>query len=335
MNEIVTAADKKVFAEEFAGRLPSKIFDSHVHIMKKSSYPPNYIQQVPYISKFNNEFTVGDFFAVCNEMLPGIEMSLCAFGMPDMQMNRTDAADMQTDNKRVFGLRLVSAYDDVEEIEKDIFRFKLCGIKPYANMALQDTGRAVELLDFFTPGQLQMANRLKLAAVIHIPRKMRLEDPLNRQQMAYLCENYPDITFIFAHIGRAYYKRCAVGYVEEFVKYPNAFYDTAMINSLEVLKYTFDHFPNERILFGTDLPISALHGKSIEINNQYLYLTPEKFNLGTSLCDNSGQITYVPFLYEQLRSVLELNLTAKGLEDFFYNNAFNLYSSIAERMYNK
>ena len=83
------------------------------------------------------------------------------------------------------------------------------------------------------------------------------------------------------------------------------------------------------------MPISALHGKSIEINNQYLYLTPEKFDLGTSLYDGSGQITYVPFLYEQLRSVLALNLPQKSLEDFFYNTAFNMFNSIAERMYKK
>ena len=335
MNEIITPSDRQTFQEEFAGRLPKKIFDAHVHIIKKSSCSDTFYKTAAYLEKFNKEFTVDDFFAVGREMLPGIELSLCGFGMPDMDMNRTDAADIGVDNKRVFGLRLISAYDDAETVEKDIIQYKLCGIKPYHNMALKKPGSTVELLDFFTPEQLAMVNRLKLAAVIHIPRKMRLEDPLNRKQMAYLCETYPDITFIFAHIGRAYYQRCAVGLVEEFIKYPNAYWDTAMINSPEVLKYTFDHFPNNRIIFGTDMPISALHGKSIEINNQYLYLTPEKFDLGTSLYDGSGQITYVPFLYEQLRSVLALNLPQKSLEDFFYNTAFNMFNSIAERMYKK
>ena len=335
MKKYVTDSDRKTFQEEFADRLPKKIFDAHVHIIKKSSCDFNFADTASYMSKFDYEFTTEDFFAIGKELLPGIELSFCGFGMPRMDMNRTDAADIGVDNKRVFGLRLISAYDDVETVEKDILQYKLCGIKPYHNMAYQNPDRPVELLDFFTPAQLEMVNRLKLAAVIHIPRKMRLEDPLNRKQMAYLCETYPDITFIFAHIGRAYYKRCAVGLVEEFIKYPNAYWDTAMINSPEVLKYTFDHFPNERILFGTDMPISALHGKSIEINNQYLYLTPETFDLGTSLCDKSNQITYVPFLYEQLRSILDLNLPQKTLEDFFYNRAFNLFNSIAERMYNK
>ena len=37
MLEMVTEQDRKVFQEEFAGRLPGKIFDSHVHIILKGS----------------------------------------------------------------------------------------------------------------------------------------------------------------------------------------------------------------------------------------------------------------------------------------------------------
>ena len=114
---------------------------------------------------------------------------------------------------------------------------------------------------------------------------------------------------------------------------------TALFNALDDLsqkeqweKYTFDHFPAERILFGTDAPISFLHGKSVEINHQYVYMSPENFNLGTSLYDNTGKITYVPFLYEQIRSILSLDLPGKVLEDFFFHNAYSLYTQTVERM---
>jgi predicted TIM-barrel fold metal-dependent hydrolase len=43
--------------------------------------------------------------------------------------------------------------------------------------------------------------------------------------------------------------------IEEFIQFPNAYFDTAMINHAGVLKYTFDHFPSERILFGSDFPV--------------------------------------------------------------------------------
>ena len=336
MNGIVTEHDREVYREEFSGRLPQKIFDSHVHIVLKQSYPADRgTESIDCLAPHGGEFTVRRFFDVYGELLPGVAMSLAGFGMPAMHVDRSDAANFGADNERVFGLRLLSAYDPVEEVEADIRKYRLAGVKPYSNMALKTPGREVELLDFFTPEQLEMLNRLKLIAVVHIPRKMRLEDPLNRRQMKQLCEKYPDITFVFAHIGRAYYRRCATGYVDEFVEFPNAYWDTAMINHEGVLKYTFDHFPAERILFGTDAPIAFLHGKSIEIDNQYAYVTPEDFHSGTVLNDTTGKLQYVPFLYEQLRSVLALDLPRRTREDFFFNNAHGLYAAAVERMYGK
>jgi len=336
MIDIITEHDRAVYREEFAGRLPAKIFDSHVHIVCKRSFPADWPStNISYVAKTGNEFTVEKFFGWYKEFLPDVEMSLAGFGPPAMRVDRSDAANFGTDNRRIFGLRLLSAYDPVELVESDIRKFRLAGVKPYANMALKTPGREVELLDFFTPEQLEMLNRLKLIAVVHIPRKMRLEDPLNRRQMKQLCEKYPDITFVFAHIGRAYYQRCATGYVDEFVEFPNAWWDTAMINHEGVLKYTFDHFPAERILFGTDAPIAFLHGKSVEINNQYAYVTPEDFHDGTTLNDTTGKIQYVPFLYEQLRSVLALDLPRQVLEGFLFDNAHDLYTTTVERMYGK
>ena len=336
MTQIVTENDRKVYREEFAGRLPARIFDSHVHIVLKRSYPPDRgTDQISYLATFDGEFSVQRCLDAYRELLPDAEMSLAGFGNPAMHVDRSDAANFGADNKRIFGLRLLSAYDPVEQVEADIRKYRLAGVKPYANMALKTPGREVELLDFFTPEQLEMLNRLKLVAVVHIPRKMRLEDPLNRKQMKQLCEKYPDITFVFAHIGRAYYQRCATGYVDEFVEFPNAYWDTAMINHEGVLRYTFDHFPAERILFGTDAPISFLHGKSVEINHQYAYVMPEEYDFGTTLIDRTGKIKYVPFLYEQLRSVLALDLPRPVLEDFFFNNAHRLYTSTVERMYGK
>ena len=62
---------------------------------------------------------------------------------------------------------------------------------------------------------------------------------------------------------------------------------------------------------------------------------PEKYDFGTSLIDTSCKITYVPFLYEQLRSVLTLELPRPVLEGFFFDNAHRLYTSTVERMYGK
>lgn len=116
----------------------------------------------------------------------------------------------------------------------------------------------------------------------------------------------------------------------EFVQFPNAYFDTAMINSAEIIQYTCDHFPAERILFGTDSPIALLRGKSVEINNQYAYLMGENYKIGTSIVDTSETVKFTFFFYEQLRGILE-GVPEKDQEKVFYSNAQTLF----ERIYNQ
>ena len=153
-------------------------------------------------------------------------------------------------------------------------------------------------------------------------------DPLNQRQMIALCEKYPNVKFIFAHIGRAYFMRNIIdSNIEEFSQYPNAYFDTAMINSADIMKYTFDHFPLERVLFGTDTPIALLRGKSVEINNQYAYLMGENYAIGTSIIDTSGVVEFTTFFYEQLRAMLDATPKA-DLDKLFFTNAYKLFTGV-------
>ena len=179
-----------------------------------------------------------------------------------------------------------------------------------------------------TPEQLEYLNEKSLAVTLHIPRKGRFADPLNQRQMIGLCEKYPRIKFIFAHIGRAYFMRNILeSNLQEFVQYPNAYFDTAMINSVEIMKYTFDHFPAERVLFGTDSPIALLRGKSVEINDQYAYLMGENYAIGTTIIDTAHAVEFTTFFYEQLRAVIAAT-PEQHLENVLFNNAAALFTGI-------
>ncbi|MBR2373243.1 MAG: hypothetical protein IKA87_03325, partial [Lentisphaeria bacterium] len=118
--------------------------------------------------------------------------------------------------------------------------------------------------------------------------------------------------------------------ISEFVQFPNAFFDTAMINSVDILKYTFDHFPAERVLFGTDSPIALLRGKSVEINNQYAYLMGENYAIGTSIIDTDHAVEFTTFFYEQLRAIIA-SAPEKDREKVFFDNAYKLFTGINKK----
>ncbi len=333
----VTDHDRKVFQEELKPFLPKRIFDAHVHIVDRRTFLPDHVSEPKSCyNKFGGEHTLETCRRIYEEMLPGIEVSFNCFGSPTDDVDREKAASIGNDNRRIFGMRLLSPDDPAELVERSVAENRLVGFKPYPDLAAAACGKAVpdvEVKDMFSAEQLALIDRKKLICTVHIPRRGRLADPLNRKQMVELCEKCPGGTFIFAHIGRAYFMKNVVGMLDSLAKCPNAWMDTAMVNHAGVMRYAFDHFPLERMVFGSDAPIAFLHGKSVEINDSYAYLMGEDYRIGTAIFDSEGAVDFAPFYYEQLRAVLECGLSRGSLEKFLFKNAFGLFTKTAERLY--
>lgn len=333
----VSSQDRIIFREEFLGRLPDKIFDSHVHVFQKNIFPADY-QHSPKscYAKFGGEHRLEFCQQMYRDLLPGIEVKFNCFATPDPQADREQAAALAVDNRSVFGMALLGPNDRVADLSRLIRQNHLVGFKPYPDLAATTCRKSIQdaqLAEFFSPEQLEYIDAERLLCVVHIPRPGRLGDQLNQRQMVELCENCPGGQFIFAHIGRAYYMQNVVGNLTALAQCPNAWLDTAMVNHQGVLAYALENFPRQRILFGSDAPIAWLHGKSVEINNQYAYLVGEDFRLGTVIYDNEQAVLFAPFFYEQLRAILQLGLGTSELQDLLYNNAFELFQKTAQSLY--
>jgi hypothetical protein len=333
----VSAEDQAIFREEFMGRLPGQIFDSHVHVFKKEVFPPGYrLPEKSCYTKFGGEHRLEFCRQMYRDLLPGIEVKFNCFATPDPQADRTVAAALAVDNRDIFGMALLGPADSVEELSSLIAQNHLVGFKPYPNLAVASAGKPIreaQLAEFFSPAQLEYIDAAGLLCVVHIPRPERLADPLNQRQMVELCEKCPGGQFIFAHIGRAYYMQNVVGNLKDLAQCPNAWLDTAMVNHQGVLAYALEHFPRQRIIFGSDAPIAWLHGKSVEINHQYAYLMGEDFRIGNAIYDSEQVVRFAPFFYEQLRAILQLGLNQTELQNLLYQNAFELFNRTARRLY--
>ena len=331
--KLMTERDLQIYREELAPRLPSKIFDVHVHTFPKSFFPEGFsFKPRTCYNKFGGEFPLTLWRELMKELLPEQEVYLNCFSSPHLMADRDRLP--QTEGDKEFVMALLSPADPAEVIKKRIENSRAVGVKPYLNYAADFYGKKaddVEIFDMLTPEQLEYLNEKSLAVTLHIPRKARFADPVNQRQMTALCEKYPNIKFIFAHIGRAYFMRnIRESNLSEFVHYPNAYFDTAMVNSVEILKYTFDHFPAERVLFGTDSPIALLKGKSVEINDQYAYLMGEDYAIGTSIIDTEHAVEFTTFFYEQLRAVIAA-APEGDLEKVLFTNSYNLFKGIRQK----
>ena len=83
---------------------------------------------------------------------------------------------------------------------------------------------------------------------------------------------------------------------------------------------------SEKILFGTDIPIALAPGKSVEINDQYTYVTPVPWKL--SISDDHDKIKFASFLNEQLRAIKKAvrsaGLGGDFVEQIFFSNGMKL-----------
>lgn len=333
--------DRDVYVRELQTFLPDKLFDTHVHLFDLScrvpgtEFPPKSCYR-----KFGGTSTLQQYLQWAEHWLPGHEMHLNSFGTPSNDMDR-DAAAAYTgrisDNRRFFGMTMVSPKDPVETVIRRIRDNRLIGYKPYWNFVDWKPGDEVTIADMLPEAQMRYANDRGLAVMLHIPRPARLADPLNQKQMIELCRRYPNARIIFAHIGRAYFRRNIIGFLDGIAACANAYVDTAMVNHEGVLEYAFNHFPRERILFGSDAPIAFLRGKSVEINNRYAYLMAEDYEIGTSIYDATHAVEFTTFFYEQLRGIRlaaqRAGLHADEVNGIFFANAHRLFTAIANANY--
>ncbi len=320
--------NRKIFEEEFGAFLPARILDFHVHIMNAGVIPAG--RPCSCAGHSIERYDFQDLEQDLAELYPGRKTAAVCFGFPDVSYDR-DANNMylaeNCDLQRFFPFRLFDPVQDTpERLRAELIAGRFPGIKPYPDYVRKADVNTVEIPEMLPGWAMDIANDMGLIVMLHIPRKGRLADALNQQQLVELCTRFPKAKIVMAHVGRAYFMKNVTGHLDRLRELPNLYVDLAMLNHWEVLEYLFARFPADRILYGTDIPIGLAPGKSVEINNQYSYVTPVPWAL--SISDEHGKIVFTSFVYEELRAVKKaverLGVSRDFVEDLFWNNGMAL-----------
>ncbi|MEW6235031.1 MAG: amidohydrolase family protein [Candidatus Omnitrophota bacterium] len=318
-----------IFKEEFDAFLPPVILDFHVHVFNEGVVPA----EEPYSCGGHpiGRYDLADLEHDLSEIYPGRRTLAVCFGFPhvkyDRQRNNAYLAE-QCDNRRFFPFRLFDPLEDAPELlRRDLENGRFRGLKPYLDYVRKPNLNDVEIPEMLPDWAMEIADELGLIVMLHIPRKARLADPLNQRQVIELCVKYPRARIVLAHIGRAYYLKNIVGQLHNLKDIPNLYFDLAMLNHWEVMEYLFQNVSPEKILYGTDIPIALAPGKSVEINDQYTYVTPVPWEL--SISDDHRKLVFTSFLYEELRAIKKAversGLGRDFVEGLFYGNGMKVF----------
>ena len=219
-----------------------------------------------------------------------------------------------------------------EEFESQIESGGILGAKVYltypeAYIPLPE----IRIYDFITPAQLEVLNKRGWILMLHIPRDKRLKDPVNLAQMVEIDRLYPNALVIIAHAGRAYCNEDMGDAFDLLSKTKNLLFDISANCNEAVFTELIRLIGLKRILFGSELPILRMRGKSICEDGKYINIFIKGAYVDVSDDPHMREITgpesdaITFFMYAEIlafkRAAASCNLTKEDIKDVFYNNA--------------
>lgn len=336
----IAQVDRNFYQTYLEDFLPRRIFDVHAHIWLQSFELRQFqIERgAQWAGRVAAENTLDTLIAEYRQMLPRQQVTPLVFGWPsrgvDVGANNQWAAEQA--RMHTFPALLVStpetpAYQLEESVRSGGFR----GLKPYLEFAPDHlTPDQITIYDFLPHSHLEAANAHGWIVMLHIPRSKRISDPLNLTQIVEIEQKYPHLRLIIAHLGRAYCLEDLGTSMAVIQATERVLFDFSANTNAEVLAALIRTVGSQRLLFGSDMPITHMRMRRICENGKYINLVPSGLYGDVSDDEHMREVSQEEgegisfFLYEQLlafrRAAESTHLTQPEIESVFFHNANNL-----------
>ena len=322
-----------IYESEISPWLPPKIVDCHVHVGLREHCG----QISPKRLSENWALEVGlwqswdQLRARYRMLFPEQEVSALAFGtvLPEADFAAENAytlAGASDPRDRTWALFATRPEWNAQMIA-DAMSAGFLGIKPYPDLAPQETPE-VSIYDFVPKDHLGVLDELGGVLMLHLPRKGRLADPNNTRELLEIAERYPSIKLIVAHIGRAYCLPTARTGLPPLADATSICFDTAANLNSDVFQYALETVGPDRLLFGSDLPITMMRGFREHSGETYINYTDGPFTWNNNRKSREEEAKYTYYIYEELRALIKAfestGLGRDAFEKVMYTNAISL-----------
>lgn len=319
--------------EEIRPWLPARIIDVHAHVslpehsgtISPERIAANWATEVGSLQSWE------DLRSHYRQLFPGIRVSSLVFG------NVFREAYTEACNEYVLRGALDAANDSralfvtrpewkASTIEKAIAR-GFIGIKPYPDLAPQQS-LEVSIYDFLPRDHLEALDNLGGILMLHLPRAGRLADPDNIRELLEIREDFPRIGMVVAHVGRCFCLPTAEKALPHFSDVPDILFDTSANLNPDVFYYALEVIGPERLLFGSDLPITLMKGVREHVGEVYINYTDAPYSWNTNRKPPEEEAKYTYYLYEELKALIRAieraGLGREEMEQIMYSNAARL-----------
>lgn len=300
-------------------RLPERLFDMHLHVTRPSDAVNVRQEQIDKDWAMQCGFRMDEEeLAVYMKTLWGNrEVAVNALPMPirgvDLASANRHLEDLLKARKAGSHLTFrtaemaIAPSMDPDECEEMLLRGGFIGYKPYPDLVSGEKGAEIRIPDFLPDAFMRSLDRNKRAVTIHLPRAGRIASPDNIRELLELRQKFPDAHIIIAHYGRSYNTEVIEKARKEMGEDIKGFwFDCAAVVNPAMHRFMLEHLPQERIFYGSDMPLLLWHGKRTWENGTYHNHVREAFPWSERLTDTAEEKEgYTFFLYEQMKALLD------------------------------
>ncbi len=332
----LTDYDRKVYETELKDFLPETFIDIHTHIWKNTFQPYGSANGGSTWTKMvADEQTAENLVEGLAELFPQNKVIPLVFGGVDHDVRQCNDYVRESAEKYGFPMLLRTDYSmSAAEVEAQVKKNGCLGLKPYLTNCPPYVPLAeLRIFDFLPQEHLEAADRNGWIVMLHIPRAMRLRDPMNVAQLMEIERRYPNVRLIVAHIGRAYSIEDIGDAFEVLGRTENMLFDFTANLCDDAIKECIKAVGTRRLMFGSDLPIASMRMYRVTEGGVYYNIVPRGLYGDVSSDPHmreTDETDVTLMIYEQLRALkrcaTELHLTDGDVENIMYENACRLLS---------
>ena len=318
--------DREIFARELDTFVPDRIFDAHAHLYRKSFFsvePPLMVQRGPDVS-------LDVFSRFIEGLTPGRRTSGLFFGYPhaaiNVEGNNDFIASEVRPDKTSRTQMLITPDMDPEYIRATVRREGFVGLKCYHVFSSEKPTFYANIPSYLPEEHVRIAHEERLSITLHMVRPRAMADQHNQEVIRTWATKYPEVRFILAHAARGFNPHHTEEGIGALRGLRNIWCDTSAITDYGAFEAIIETLGVDRLLYGSDFPVSHLRGRCVAIGDSFLWLYPENTEFRAAHGELRPTLVGIEALRVLKLACTHLRLKDREVEQIFYGNAAEMYS---------
>lgn len=219
------------------------------------------------------------------------------------------------------GLMLVTPKTTAVEIDSFFRNPQIVGFKPY-HVFSEEKPTPQSSINGFCPERFwQHAHDRKAVIMLHIMRDASALDPRNIEEIKTYCRKYAQVKLILAHCARSFHAAHAEG-IRYLKGLENIWFDMSGICEAEAIYSVLKYFGPEKLLWGSDFPVSQIRGRAVSLGTGFIWLDNDAYVQENAL--GKPFLVGVESISALMNAARWFGLNCSDREDIFWKNGLEL-----------